>query len=146
MSGSFRLQVEQARRAGGLHFAALLPEQVIEETLGEARATWHGWLYTPAITVWMFLAQVLSSDHSCRETVARLLADRAARGQKKYSAQTGAYCTARDKLPEEFCHRLMALVEKAFGSTTLAEVLAEPSRSVPLCPFPNARPKQKASK
>lgn len=107
MSGSFRFQAEQARRAGGLHFAALLPEQVIEESLGEARATWHGWLYTPAITVWMFLAQVLSSDHSCRETVARLLADRAARGQKKCSAQTGAYCTARDKLPEEFCHRLM---------------------------------------
>ncbi len=30
----------------------------------------------------------------------------------------------------------MALVEKAFGSTTLAEVLAEPSESVPLCEGP----------
>jgi Rrf2 family protein len=30
----------------------------------------------------------------------------------------------------------MALVESAFGSTTLAEVLAEPSDSVPLCEFP----------
>ena len=40
----------------------------------------------------------------------------------------------------------LALVEKAFASTTLAEVLAEPSRSVPLCPFPSVRPKQKASK
>jgi hypothetical protein len=28
------------------------------------------------------------------------------------------------------------MVEKAFRSTTLAEVLAEPTRSVPLCPFP----------
>jgi Rrf2 family nitric oxide-sensitive transcriptional repressor len=31
----------------------------------------------------------------------------------------------------------LALVEQAFGSTTLAEVLAEPSESVPLCDFPH---------
>jgi Rrf2 family nitric oxide-sensitive transcriptional repressor len=31
----------------------------------------------------------------------------------------------------------LALVENTFGSTTLAEVLAEPSESVPLCDFPH---------
>jgi Rrf2 family transcriptional regulator, nitric oxide-sensitive transcriptional repressor len=30
----------------------------------------------------------------------------------------------------------LAQMEKAFGSTTLADVLAEPSQSVPLCNFP----------
>lgn len=30
----------------------------------------------------------------------------------------------------------MAMVEDAFRTSTLAEVLAEPTRSVPLCPFP----------
>lgn len=38
----------------------------------------------------------------------------------------------------------LALVEEAFRSTTLAEILAEPSRSIPLCPFPG--PKVKAGK
>ncbi len=33
----------------------------------------------------------------------------------------------------------MGMVEAAFGKTTLAEILAEPSESVPLCDFPNAR-------
>ena len=33
----------------------------------------------------------------------------------------------------------MATVEEAFAATTLAEVLAEPTTSVPLCPFPNAK-------
>ena len=33
----------------------------------------------------------------------------------------------------------LAMVEEAFGSTTLAEVLADPSRSVPLCNFPSRR-------
>jgi Rrf2 family transcriptional regulator, nitric oxide-sensitive transcriptional repressor len=37
----------------------------------------------------------------------------------------------------------LATVEAALGGTTLAEVLAEPTRSVPLCPFPNAKPKQR---
>lgn len=40
-------------------------------------------------------------------------------------------------------HRLdnaLALVEEAFRSTTLAEVLAEPTTSIPLCDFPNVAP------
>lgn len=35
----------------------------------------------------------------------------------------------------------LAHVEQAFASTTLAEVLAEPTTSVPLCPFPQVKPK-----
>lgn len=33
----------------------------------------------------------------------------------------------------------MASVEKAFGQTTLAEVLSEPTARIPLCDFPNLR-------
>jgi Rrf2 family protein len=36
----------------------------------------------------------------------------------------------------------LALVEEAFSGTTLAEILAEPTRSVPLCPFPKAKAKR----
>lgn len=35
----------------------------------------------------------------------------------------------------------LALVEDAFRSTTLAEILAEPTQSVPLCDFPVAQPR-----
>lgn len=35
----------------------------------------------------------------------------------------------------------LALVEQAFASSTLAEVLAEPTRSKPLCDFPIAEPR-----
>jgi Rrf2 family protein len=37
----------------------------------------------------------------------------------------------------------LAMVEKAFANTTLAEILAEPTQSVPLCDFP-AAPKSNA--
>lgn len=40
----------------------------------------------------------------------------------------------------------LALMEQAFEQTTLAEVLAEPTRSIPLCPFPNEKVKVKKTK
>jgi Rrf2 family nitric oxide-sensitive transcriptional repressor len=36
----------------------------------------------------------------------------------------------------------LAQVEAAFAGTTLAEILAEPASSVPLCPFPGGKPKR----
>jgi len=40
----------------------------------------------------------------------------------------------------------LAMVEDAFANSTLAEVLAEPSRSKPLCPFPNVKIESKRAK
>ena len=104
---SFRARVAAARHDGALYFASLVPEQLIDELLGDARGDWRGWIYRPALVVWCFLSQVLSSDHSCRETVAKLNAYRVAHGLSPCSADTGAYCLARDKLPEAVCHELI---------------------------------------
>lgn len=100
MLSSFRAAVVTARRDEQLYFAALLPEETIANALGEARELWQGWIYTPAVTVWVFLAQCLSPDHSCREAVAKLVAWRVARGQRACSAETGGFCIARQQLPE----------------------------------------------
>ena len=54
------------------------------------------------VTLWIFLGQILSADHSCRAAVARLIAHRVSRGQSSCSAETGAYCQARKRLPETF--------------------------------------------
>jgi hypothetical protein len=107
MQGRFRCAVERARREQGLYFAGLLSEDRILAALGPARWFWQGWIYTPAVTVWVYLSQCLSPDHSCREAVAGLLAWRLARGQKRCSTKTGAYCAARAKLPESACRDLM---------------------------------------
>ena len=104
---SLRAAVSEVRRYGDLYFAALLPEDRILKAFDHARWFWQGWIYTPAVTVWVFLSQCCSADHSCRDAVARLGAWRIARGQKPCSPDTGAYCTARDKLPEAACHQLL---------------------------------------
>jgi hypothetical protein len=63
--------------------------------------------------LWVFLGQVLSADSCCRAAVARLLAHRLAQGQRPCSAQTGAYCQARKRLPE----RLFSEVARQSGRT-----------------------------
>jgi hypothetical protein len=107
MVQSLRAAVADARRHGDLYFAALLSQDRILKAFGAARAAWQGWIYTPAVTVWVFLSQCLSPDHSCRDAVARLVAWRVAQGLAPCSADTGAYCTARADLPEEALHEMV---------------------------------------
>jgi hypothetical protein len=84
---------------GDLPFATVLTEDIVAESLAAA-GHWLDRVFSPLVTLWVFLGQVLSADHSCRAAVARLNAHRAARGQKPCSAHTGAYCQARKRLPE----------------------------------------------
>lgn len=57
-------------------------------------------LYTPEVTFWLFLGQVLGTGASCQEVVARLLARLAPLGQKA-STNTAAYCRARQRLDQK---------------------------------------------
>jgi hypothetical protein len=102
---AFRDQVHFLRRQflqdGDLPFTGVLTEGVLEPALS-ALTGWLDRIFSPLVTLWVFLGQVLSADHSCRAAVARLRAHRLARGQAACSAQTGAYCQARQRLPESF--------------------------------------------
>jgi hypothetical protein len=107
MVHSFRTAVAEARRHDDLYFAALLSEDRILKAFAVTRSFWQGWVYTPAVTVWVFLSQCFCEDHSCRKAVLRLSAWRVASGRRPCSPQTGAYCTARANLPEEALHSLV---------------------------------------
>lgn len=107
MFAAFREEVASARRHGDLYFASLLTAEVILSAIGMASSLWQGWIYTPEVTIWVFLSQCLSADHSCRDAVARLAAWRVAQGLNVCSADTGAYCTAREHLPETSCLQLV---------------------------------------
>ena len=94
MYQSFRDAIKHARQHSDLCFAALLDEQTILNALGSASSFWQGWIYTPAVTVWVFLSQCLSPDHSCLDAVARLVAWRVVKGLKPCSSRTGGYCSS----------------------------------------------------
>ena len=84
----------------GLPFADVLSEEQIQEafaaegiSLGESEGT----VYTPAVTLWAFLSQMIHTDQlrSCPAAVARVVVLLTALGRKPCSADTAAYCRAR---------------------------------------------------
>src|SRR6516165_3555245 len=86
-------------RNDGLPFADVLTESRIREVLDEHDVTYRDRVFTPITTIWGFLSQVLSDDHSCREAVARIIAHRAASGLKPCSPNPASYCNARARIP-----------------------------------------------
>jgi len=118
--GRFRQQVSFLRRQflqdGDLPFSNILSEGIVVQALTAIDVCWLDRIYTPLVTLWAFLGQVLSQDHSCRWAVARLIAHRISRGQRPCSAETGAYCKARKRLPEEFFSEVARQTGRALDS------------------------------
>jgi hypothetical protein len=110
-----RRQVEALRHEflqdGRLPFTGVLTEEGLQDALREIKAAWIDRIFTPLVTLWVFLGQVLAADPSCRAAVARLIAHRVARGQGPCSSETGGYCQARGRLPE----RSFAAIARTVG-------------------------------
>jgi len=97
----------------GLPFAEALTEESIQTVFndeGVSFAADDDTVYTPAITLWAFLSQVLFKDEqrSCVAAVARVIVLLVALERGPCSSNTGAYCRARAKLSEAAIHRLAA--------------------------------------
>lgn len=113
---AFREQVNFLRRQflqdGDLPFTDVLTQQDIEQALAASHTCWLDRIFSPLVTLWVFLGQVLSADPSCRAAVARLIAHRVSRGLPPCSSETGAYCQARKRLPERFFAEVARLVRQ----------------------------------
>jgi hypothetical protein len=83
----------------GLPFADVLTEASILEVLDEHGVAYRDRVFGPVTTIWGFLSQVLSDDHSCRDAVSRVIAHRAASGLEPCSPNAASYCNARTRLP-----------------------------------------------
>lgn len=111
----FRLVLTSFLQVSGLAFANVLAEDDMqhacdEEGLDFGQATADDGqqvVYTPTVTLWAFLSQVLFKDEqrSCLAATARVVVFMAAL-EVRISDNTGQYCRARAKLPESFLRRL----------------------------------------
>jgi hypothetical protein len=54
---------------GNLPFSDIVSTDLIEQALTALAVSWVDCVYTPLITLCVFLGQVLSADHSCRAAV-----------------------------------------------------------------------------
>ena len=87
--GSVQEQMRFLRRQflqdGGLPFTDILSEEIVSQAL-KAIDGFLDRIYSPLVTLWVFLGQVLSADPSCRAAVARLIVHRISRGKSPCSA------------------------------------------------------------
>ena len=94
------LEMVRARfaRNEGLPFADVLTKANIVAVLNDHGVKSRDRVFSPVTTIWGFLSQVLSDDHSCRDALSRIIAHRAASGVTVCSPNTASYCNARSRI------------------------------------------------
>jgi hypothetical protein len=107
---SFTTILDSCAQSADLPFRDVRTEERIQSLAAEEGVSFGagpGCVYSVAVTLWAFLAQMLSKEKSCTAAVARVVVLLVALGREPWAAGTGAYCKARAKLPERFLRRLV---------------------------------------
>jgi putative transposase len=107
----FRLVLSSFMQHAGLPFKNALSEETIQQAFddeGVAFAQDEDDVYTPPVTMWAFLSQVLfkGEQRSCLAAVSRVVVLCVQLGRGACSDNTGAYCRARAKIPTIIISRL----------------------------------------
>lgn len=104
-------QIDAIRRrfvqTAGLPFNEILSTETILNIMDEEVDAYRDRIFSPLITLSAFLSQVLSSDHSCNNAVAKVIAERVAQGEAPCSSNNKSYCKARLRLPIRLVMRLV---------------------------------------
>jgi hypothetical protein len=92
-------KVKSLTESDVLPFHDIVDAKMVSSVLASAGVTFKERIYTPFVTLCMFLSQVLDPDHSCRAAVARLIVWRAMNYLEPCSPETNSYSDARQRLP-----------------------------------------------
>lgn len=100
-------QIHSLLENKALPFHEVLGASMVTTALVEEGVRFNESLFTPFLTLCVFLSQVLDPDHSCRAAVARFIVWSALVGRKPCAPETGAYSDARQRLPLGVIQRLV---------------------------------------
>lgn len=87
-------------------FFNLLTEPKLLDIVEEQLPDYRERIYTPTVTLSLFISQTLSSDGSCQNIVNDYVVKRAFNGFEPCSTGTSAYCKARQSLPTQMLSSL----------------------------------------
>jgi len=120
----FREQIKRfrARFAQGCAGAlgSLLGQAELERWIARHSVGCRHRIYSPLITLGLFVEQVMSADQSCQDAVARGVSARVSQGEKPCGLNNGPYCKARQRLAP-------ALLTELCDATGRRLVKAQPS-------------------
>lgn len=122
--GRFREQIKRFRQRFGQGCAGalsnVLGQEELERWLARHSAGCRHRIYSPLITLGLFVDQVMSADQSCQDAVARSASARVSQGEKPCGLNNGPYCKARQRLAP-------ALLTELCDATGRHLVKAQPS-------------------
>jgi Transposase DDE domain len=98
---------DQLKQKPGLPFLNLLSRNLVADACGRFQHKWRVRIYTPWITLGLFLSQILSDDQCCDDAVDRFQKFRSDSGLPAVAPATASYCEARLRLPEELTWELV---------------------------------------
>jgi hypothetical protein len=108
LSGQIGSIKKRFAQAEGLPFNDILSSDNVLKIVDEELAdSCRDRIFPALVTLSAFLSQVVSPDPSCRDAVAKVIAQRLAQGEAPCSSDTGPYCNARQRLPENLVVRLV---------------------------------------
>lgn len=98
-SNHAKLVIENLKSNKELPFTDVLSAAEIKNHLEDI--SYRNRVFSPDMTVFGFLSQVISDDQSCQGAVTQVIAHLVSQDKEPPSANTAAYCKARERLPEE---------------------------------------------
>ena len=101
---------EKYRNCFGLPFRNHLSEWDIQSVVRTSNIFWRERVFSPSVTIWAMLSQVLDSDRACRLVSARVAAYLVSEGKPACSDDPSAYCQARKRLPADALPSLSRLI------------------------------------
>ncbi len=113
--------VDKYSSSMGLPFQKLLPESFIADAVEEEKIKYRHRIFSPIVTIWAFLSQVLDPDKTCHNAVSRIISWLAREGLEIPSEDNSAYCQARKRLPETLLQKLFIDVGNELESKTSPE-------------------------
>ena len=104
-----------------LPFEQVLPEAVFQQILAQEGVAYRQTVYTPIVTLWAWISQVLDPDKSLSNAVSRVIAWLSAAGAEVPSSDTGAYSKARKRLPLPVVQKLLSQTAQALQAQVSLE-------------------------
>jgi hypothetical protein len=103
-----RDKIEELREDDQLQLSRLFDDEQIHEICRELNVHFRERDLTPAVTLGLYVSQVLNRDEACTATMTRFNRSRKEAGLMPVSSDPSAYCKARGRLPLELIERLTA--------------------------------------
>ena len=88
-------------------FLSILESEQISSMIKSATLKWRERIFTPSITLAMFIKQALSFDRSCAHVVNEFIIDNIDKLPKNISTSTGSFCRSRQNLPLDLIKKLV---------------------------------------